>query len=52
MREGFRNLCFALFDGGPFISETRLAQQARQFKLALEQMGVLAKGADTLAVEK
>eukprot|EP00614_Pseudopedinella_elastica_P002160 CAMPEP_0172611906 /NCGR_PEP_ID=MMETSP1068-20121228/31538_1 /TAXON_ID=35684 /ORGANISM="Pseudopedinella elastica, Strain CCMP716" /LENGTH=804 /DNA_ID=CAMNT_0013415995 /DNA_START=13 /DNA_END=2427 /DNA_ORIENTATION=+ len=52
VREGFRNLCFALFEGGPFISDMALARQARQFKLALEQMGVLAKGADTLAVEK
>ena len=52
MREGFRNLCFALFEGGPFIDEITLAKQAKQFKLALEQMGVLAKGADQLAVEK
>jgi predicted unusual protein kinase regulating ubiquinone biosynthesis (AarF/ABC1/UbiB family) len=52
VREGFRNLCFSLFEGGPFIDDIALAKQAKQFKLALEQMGVLAKGADQLAVEK
>ena len=44
VREGFRNLCFSLFEGGPFIDDIALAKQAKQFKLALEQMGVLAKG--------
>lgn len=52
VREGFRNLCFALFDGGPFIDDLELAKQAKVFVKALEQMGVLAKGADRLAVEK
>lgn len=52
VREGFRNLCFALFEGGPFIDDTELARQGKRFVLALEQMGVLAKGADQLAVEK
>jgi predicted unusual protein kinase regulating ubiquinone biosynthesis (AarF/ABC1/UbiB family) len=40
-----------LFSGGPFISDIALSRQAQQFKLALEQMGVLAKRADTLSVE-
>uniref|UniRef100_A0A7S2WUP7 ABC1 atypical kinase-like domain-containing protein n=1 Tax=Rhizochromulina marina TaxID=1034831 RepID=A0A7S2WUP7_9STRA len=52
VREGFRNLCFALFEGGPFVSELQISQSSKRFILALEQMGVLAKGADRLAVEK
>jgi predicted unusual protein kinase regulating ubiquinone biosynthesis (AarF/ABC1/UbiB family) len=50
--EGFREFCFALFDGGPLISDIELGRNARKLAAAVEKMGVLAKGADRLAVEK
>ena len=50
--EGFREFCFALFDGGPMISDIELSRNARKLVAAVEKMGVLAKGADRLAVEK
>ena len=52
VREGFRNLCLLGRGAGLHFDDIALAKQAKQFKLALEQMGVLAKGADQLAVEK
>ena len=52
VRLGFRNLCIALFEGGPFVDDLALGKSAKTFVLALEQMGVLSKGADKLAVEK
>ena len=48
---GFKEACFAVFGGGPFISQIQL-DQAGRLTAALEQMGVLAKSADRLAVEK
>jgi len=49
---GFKEACFAIFGGGPFISDLQLAQNAKRLVNALEMMGVLAKSADRLAVEK
>lgn len=50
--EGFKEACAAIFGGGPFISELQLASNAKRLVDALELMGVLAKSADRLAVEK
>jgi len=44
--------CFALFGGGPFISDIQLDAAGKRLVNALESAGVLAKGADRLAVEK
>eukprot|EP00238_Polyblepharides_amylifera_P006966 CAMPEP_0196574902 /NCGR_PEP_ID=MMETSP1081-20130531/4506_1 /TAXON_ID=36882 /ORGANISM="Pyramimonas amylifera, Strain CCMP720" /LENGTH=729 /DNA_ID=CAMNT_0041893047 /DNA_START=269 /DNA_END=2458 /DNA_ORIENTATION=+ len=52
VREGFRNFCISLFSGGPFIDDIALASNAKGLVRSLEQMGVLASGADTLATEK
>eukprot|EP00239_Pterosperma_sp_CCMP1384_P003265 CAMPEP_0197857120 /NCGR_PEP_ID=MMETSP1438-20131217/29897_1 /TAXON_ID=1461541 /ORGANISM="Pterosperma sp., Strain CCMP1384" /LENGTH=803 /DNA_ID=CAMNT_0043472829 /DNA_START=154 /DNA_END=2565 /DNA_ORIENTATION=+ len=52
VREGFRQFCIAVFDGGPFIDDLTLSQNAKKLVVALEKMGVLAKGADRLATEK
>lgn len=52
VREGFRTFCKALFAGGPMIPGTQLAKNAKQLVKGVEQAGVLAKGADRLAVEK
>jgi predicted unusual protein kinase regulating ubiquinone biosynthesis (AarF/ABC1/UbiB family) len=49
---GFKEACFAIFGGGPFISEIQLDAAGKRLVDALEQMGVLAKGADRLSVEK
>ena len=49
---GFKEACFAVFGGGPFISDIQLAANAKRLVDALELMGVLAKGADRLSVEK
>jgi len=49
---GFKEACFAIFGGGPFVSEIQLALNAKRLVDALELMGVLAKGADRLSVEK
>jgi len=50
--EGFRKFCAALFEGGPTISETELAKNAKLLVDGVEDAGVLARGADRLAVEK
>lgn len=50
--KGFKEACFAIFGGGPYISEIQLAAQGKRLVDALELMGVLAKGADRLSVEK
>jgi predicted unusual protein kinase regulating ubiquinone biosynthesis (AarF/ABC1/UbiB family) len=52
VREGFRTFCTALFTGGPMISDTDLAKNAKKLVDGVEQAGVLARGADRLAVEK
>jgi predicted unusual protein kinase regulating ubiquinone biosynthesis (AarF/ABC1/UbiB family) len=52
VREGFRKFCTALFTGGPMIDDTTLAKNAKQLVDGVEQAGVLARGADRLAVEK
>ena len=49
---GFKEACFAIFGGGPFISEIQLDAAGKRLVDALEQMGVLAKSADRLSVEK
>eukprot|EP00316_Scyphosphaera_apsteinii_P011360 CAMPEP_0119313344 /NCGR_PEP_ID=MMETSP1333-20130426/28746_1 /TAXON_ID=418940 /ORGANISM="Scyphosphaera apsteinii, Strain RCC1455" /LENGTH=706 /DNA_ID=CAMNT_0007318155 /DNA_START=140 /DNA_END=2260 /DNA_ORIENTATION=+ len=49
---GFKEACFAVFGGGPFVSELQLAAAGKRLVDALETMGVLAKSADRLAVEK
>ena len=52
VREGFRKFCTALFTGGPMIDDTTLAKNAKNLVDGVEQAGVLARGADRLAVEK
>lgn len=52
VRKGFRTFCTALFAGGPMISDTDLARNAKNLVKGVEQAGVLSKGADRLAVEK
>lgn len=52
VREGFRKFCTALFAGGPQISDIDLARNAKQLVDGVEEAGVLARGADRLAVEK
>lgn len=52
VRKGLRTFCIALFKGGPMISDTELAKNARQLVDGVEQAGVLSKSADRLAVEK
>lgn len=52
VREGFRKFCTALFAGGPTISDTQLAKNAKMLVDGVEQAGVLSRGADRLAVEK
>jgi predicted unusual protein kinase regulating ubiquinone biosynthesis (AarF/ABC1/UbiB family) len=52
VKAGFRKFCTALFAGGPKISDIQLAQNAKELVAGVEQAGVLAKGADRLAVEK
>lgn len=52
VREGFRKFCTALFAGGPMISDNDLAKNAKKLVDGVEEAGVLAKGADRLAVEK
>merc|ERR1719440_1645368 len=49
---GFKEACFALFGGGPFISEIQLDAAGKRLVDALESAGVLAKSADRLSVEK
>jgi predicted unusual protein kinase regulating ubiquinone biosynthesis (AarF/ABC1/UbiB family) len=50
--KGFKEACFAVFGGGPFISQIQLDAAGKRLVDALELMGVLAKGADRLSVEK
>lgn len=45
VREGFRTFCSALFAGGPMISDTELAQNAKKLVQGVEQAGVLSKSA-------
>ncbi len=52
VREGFRTFCSALFAGGPQINDIDLARNAKKLVDGVEQAGVLARGADRLAVEK
>jgi len=52
VREGFRTFCSALFAGGPQISDIELAKNAKLLVDGVEEAGVLARGADRLAVEK
>jgi len=49
---GFKEACFAVFGGGPFISQIQLDAAGKRLVDALEMMGVLAKSADRLSVEK
>lgn len=49
---GFKEACFAVFGGGPFISQIQLDQAGKRLVDALEQAGVLAREADRLSVEK
>jgi hypothetical protein len=50
VREGFRTFCTALFAGGPQISDNELAKNAKRLVDGVEEAGVLARGADRLAV--
>lgn len=52
VRSGFRKFCTALFAGGPTISDLDLAKNAKKLVDGVEEAGVLARGADRLAVEK
>ena len=52
VRSGFRKFCTALFSGGPIIGDIELAENAKDLVDGVEEAGVLAKGADRLAVEK
>jgi len=52
VRTGFRTFCTALFSGGPMISDNDLAKNAKKLVDGVEEAGVLARGADRLAVEK
>eukprot|EP00546_Thalassionema_frauenfeldii_P013531 CAMPEP_0178912274 /NCGR_PEP_ID=MMETSP0786-20121207/10169_1 /TAXON_ID=186022 /ORGANISM="Thalassionema frauenfeldii, Strain CCMP 1798" /LENGTH=770 /DNA_ID=CAMNT_0020584833 /DNA_START=188 /DNA_END=2500 /DNA_ORIENTATION=+ len=52
VRNGFRTFCTALFRGGPMIGDLELAQNAKDLVKGVEEAGVLAQGADQLAVEK
>lgn len=52
VRSGFRKFCTALFKGGPMISNLDLSKNAKSLVDGVEEAGVLAKGADRLAVEK
>lgn len=52
VRSGFRKFCTALFAGGPFVPDDELAVNAKMLVDGVEEAGVLARGADRLAVEK
>ena len=52
VRAGFRTFCKALFAGGPMINDLELARNAKDLVDGVEEAGVLARGADRLAVEK
>jgi predicted unusual protein kinase regulating ubiquinone biosynthesis (AarF/ABC1/UbiB family) len=49
---GFKEACLAVFGGGPYISDIQLDVAGKRLVDALEEAGVLAKGADRLSVEK
>lgn len=52
VRSGFRKFCTSLFAGGPVIGDFELAENAKELVNGVEEAGVLARGADRLAVEK
>lgn len=52
VKNGFRTFCTALFAGGPTVSDLDLAKNAKMLVDGVEEAGVLARGADRLAVEK
>mmetsp|Transcript_19517 Transcript_19517/g.58059 ORF Transcript_19517/g.58059 Transcript_19517/m.58059 type:complete len:277 (-) Transcript_19517:64-894(-) len=52
VKEGFKEFCFALFEGGPMIDDLQLGVKAKQLVDAVEEAGVLAKGADRLSSEQ
>jgi len=52
VRSGFRKFCTALFAGGPTVNDAELAKNAKVLVDGVEEAGVLARGADRLAVEK
>ena len=52
VNSGFRKFCTALFAGGPVIGDMELAENAKVLVDGVEEAGVLARGADRLAVEK
>ncbi|KAL3790389.1 hypothetical protein ACHAWO_011604 [Cyclotella atomus] len=52
VRSGFRKFCTSLFAGGPVIEDLELAINAKSLVDGVEEAGVLARGADRLAVEK
>jgi predicted unusual protein kinase regulating ubiquinone biosynthesis (AarF/ABC1/UbiB family) len=52
VRSGFRKFCTALFAGGPVVGDMELAENAKMLVDGVEEAGVLARGADRLAVEK
>jgi len=52
VRSGFRKFCTSLFAGGPVIGDADLAENAKILVDGVEEAGVLARGADRLAVEK
>mmetsp|Transcript_30779 Transcript_30779/g.65457 ORF Transcript_30779/g.65457 Transcript_30779/m.65457 type:complete len:752 (+) Transcript_30779:29-2284(+) len=52
VRSGFRKFCTALFAGGPVVGDMELAENAKVLVDGVEEAGVLARGADRLAVEK
>lgn len=52
VRSGFRKFCTALFAGGPTVDDIVLGKNAKMLVDGVEEAGVLARGADRLAVEK
>ncbi|KAL7549331.1 hypothetical protein ACHAWF_012612 [Thalassiosira exigua] len=52
VRSGFRKFCTSLFAGGPYLPDNELAKNAKKLVDGVEEAGVLARGADRLAVEK
>eukprot|EP00543_Licmophora_paradoxa_P000761 CAMPEP_0202453848 /NCGR_PEP_ID=MMETSP1360-20130828/11733_1 /ASSEMBLY_ACC=CAM_ASM_000848 /TAXON_ID=515479 /ORGANISM="Licmophora paradoxa, Strain CCMP2313" /LENGTH=720 /DNA_ID=CAMNT_0049073041 /DNA_START=182 /DNA_END=2344 /DNA_ORIENTATION=+ len=52
VKNGFRTFCSALFAGGPTVSDLTLSRNAKDLVDGVEEAGVLARGADRLAVEK
>jgi predicted unusual protein kinase regulating ubiquinone biosynthesis (AarF/ABC1/UbiB family) len=52
VKNGFKKFCFALFEGGPFVSDIQIGKSAKKLVEAVEEAGVLARGADRFACEK